>query len=135
MIRTLAVSCAPILVCSKDDRNAAAETASDEIAVGAGRALCEFSLLVSRLTHSDLSITAIDNALRGLHQKKQSFGEQKMSKSAKSKVGDLFATGSHQLHEQKFHKVCAAMEALVCGAGMVSTTKRRQFQVRLNRAR
>jgi len=58
-----------------------------------------------------------------------------MSKSAKAKVDDLLATESHQLPKQKIHKICAAMEALVYGAEKVSTTKRRQFQVRLNRAR
>jgi len=63
------------------------------------------------------------------------FREQKMSKSAKAKVDDLLARESHLFHEQKIHKIRAAMEALVYGAEMVSTTKRRQFQVRLNRAR
>jgi len=58
-----------------------------------------------------------------------------MLKSAKAKVDDLLATVSHQLREQKIHKIRAAMEALVYGAGNVSTTKCRLFQVRLNRAR
>jgi hypothetical protein len=58
-----------------------------------------------------------------------------MSKSAKAKVDDLLATESHQLREQKIHKIRAAIEALVYGAEKVSSTKRRQFQVRLNRAR
>jgi len=40
MIRTLAVNCAPMLDCSKDDRKTAAETASDEMAIGAVRTLC-----------------------------------------------------------------------------------------------
>jgi hypothetical protein len=57
-----------------------------------------------------------------------------MSKSAKAKVDDLLARESHLFREQKIHKISAAMEALVYGAEMVSTTKRRQFQVRLNRA-
>jgi len=47
MIRTLALNCAPILDCSKDDGKTAAETASDEMAMGAVQALWEFSLLVS----------------------------------------------------------------------------------------
>ena len=58
-----------------------------------------------------------------------------MSKSAKATVDDLLASKSHQLCEQKIFKICAALEALVYGAETVSTTKRRQFQVRLNRAR
>jgi len=58
-----------------------------------------------------------------------------MSKSAKAKVDDLLATKSHELPKQKIHEICAAMEALVYGAKKVSTTKRRQFQVLLNRAR
>jgi hypothetical protein len=58
-----------------------------------------------------------------------------MSKSAKAKVDDLLVTESHQLREHKIHKIRAAMEALVYGAEKVSTTKRRLFQVRLNRAR
>jgi len=57
-----------------------------------------------------------------------------MSKSPKAKVDDLLATECHQLREQKIHKICAAMEALVYGAEKVSTTKHRLFQVRLNRA-
>jgi hypothetical protein len=58
-----------------------------------------------------------------------------MSKSAKAKIDDLLAKESHQLREQKIHKIRAAMEAVVYGAEKVSTTKRRQFQVRLTRAR
>jgi hypothetical protein len=58
-----------------------------------------------------------------------------MSKSAKAKLDDLLAKESHQLREQKIHKIRAAMEAVVYGAEKVATTKLRQFQVRLNRAR
>jgi len=134
MIRTLAVNCAPILVCSKDDGKTAAETASDEMVMGAVRGLCQFSLLVSQQNHSDLSLTALDDALKWFYQKKGIFRDQKMSKSAKAKVDDLLATESHQLREQKIHKIRAAMEALVYGAEKVSSTKRSQFQVRLNRA-
>jgi len=63
MIRSLAVNCAPILDCCKDDGKTPAETASDEMVMGAVRALCEFSLLVSQQNHSDLSLTALDDAL------------------------------------------------------------------------
>jgi len=58
-----------------------------------------------------------------------------MSKSATAKVDDMVAKESHQLCEQKIHKIRAPIEALVYGAEKVSSTKRRQFQVRLNRAR
>jgi len=95
MIRTLAVNCAPILDCSKDDGKTAVENASDEMVMGAVRALCEFSLLVSQQNHSDLSLKALDDALKRFYQKKGIFREQKMSKSAKAKVDDLFATESH----------------------------------------
>jgi len=135
MIRTLAVNCASILVCSPDDRKTAAETASDEMVMGAVRALCEFSLLVSQHNHSYLSLKALDDALKRFYQKKGIFREQKMSESAKAKLDYLVAKESHQLREQKIHKICAAMEAVVYGAEKVSTTKRRQFQVRLNRTR
>jgi len=63
MIRSLAVNCAPILDCCKDDGKTPAETASDEMVMGAVWALCEFSLLVSQQNHSDLSLTALDDAL------------------------------------------------------------------------
>ena len=50
-------------------------------------------------------------------------------------MDELLARGSHMLHEQKIHKLRASMELQVYGAEMVTTTQRRQFQVRLNRAR
>jgi hypothetical protein len=58
-----------------------------------------------------------------------------MSMSVKAKVVDLLASESHQLREQKIYKIRAALDVLVYGAEKVSTTKCRQFQVRLNRAR
>jgi hypothetical protein len=58
-----------------------------------------------------------------------------MSMSAKANVGDLLANESHHLREQKIHKIRAVMVAVVYGAEIVFTTERRQFQVRLNRAR
>jgi len=97
MIRTLAVNCARILVCSTDDRKTAAETASDEMVIGAVRALCEFPLLVSQQHHSDLSLKALDDALKRFCQKKGIFREQKMSKSVKANVDDLLVSESHQL--------------------------------------
>jgi len=73
MIRTLAVNCTPILDCSRDDGKTPAETASDEMVMGAVRALCEFSLLVSQQNHSDLSLTALDDALKQFYKKKGAF--------------------------------------------------------------
>jgi len=103
--------------------------------MGVVQALCEFSLLVSQQNHLNLSPKALDDALKRFYQKKSIFRKQKMSKSAKAKVDDLLTKDSHQLHKQKIHKIHAAMEAVVYGAKKVSTTKRRQFQVCLNRAR
>ena len=64
MVRTLAVNYAPILDCSKDDGKTLAETASDKMVIGAVRAICEFSLLVSQQNRSDLSLTALDDVLK-----------------------------------------------------------------------
>ena len=87
------------------------------------QALCEFSLLVSQQNHSDLSLKALDDAMMQFYQKKGICRKQKTSKSAYAKVDDLVATESYQLHEQKIHKICASMEALVHGAEKVSSTK------------
>jgi hypothetical protein len=73
MIRTLAVNCAPILVCSKDDGKTAAETASDEMVMGAVRSFCAFSLLVNQQNHSDLSLAALGDALKRFYLKKGIF--------------------------------------------------------------
>ena len=58
-----------------------------------------------------------------------------MLKSTNAKVDDLLATESHLLREQKIYKIRAAMEVLVYVADKVSSTKWRQFQIHLNRAR
>jgi len=128
------MNCAPILDCSKDDGKTAAENASDEMVMGGVWALCEFSLLVSQQNHSGLSLKALDDALKRFYQKKDILWEQRMSKCANAKVGDLLAMESHQLRKQKIHKIRAVMEALVYGAEMVSKTKLWHFQVLLNRA-
>jgi len=101
--------------------------------MGAVQPLCEFSLLVSQQNHLYLSLKALDNALKRFYTK-GIFREQRMSKSAKAKVDDMLAGESRLLREQKIHKIRAAMEAVVYGDEKVSTTKRRQFQVCLNRA-
>jgi hypothetical protein len=69
MIRTLAVNCAPILDCSKDDGKTAAENAFDEMVRGEVRALRAFSLLVSQTNHSELSLKALDDGLKRFYQK------------------------------------------------------------------
>ena len=69
MIRSLAVNCPPLLVCSKDDRKAVAQTAFDEMVMGAARSLCQFTLLVSQQNHSDLSLKALDDALNWFYKK------------------------------------------------------------------
>jgi len=63
------------------------------------------------------------------------FEDRKCRSLQTGNVDNLLATESNQLRKQKIHKIFASMEALVDGAGKVSPTKRRQFQVRLNRAR
>ena len=70
MISTLGVNCAPILDCSQDAGITAAETASDKMVMGAVQALCEFSLLVSKQNHSDISLAALNNALKRSYKMK-----------------------------------------------------------------
>jgi hypothetical protein len=134
MIKTLAVNCAPILVSSKEYGKAAEVTASDEMIMGAVLSLCEFSQLASQQNHSDLFIKALDDALKRLYKEEGISQEQNMTKSVQAKVDNLLAMECYQLHEQKVHKIRAAMVALVYGAMKVSSTKCRQFQVRQNRA-
>ena len=57
-----------------------------------------------------------------------------MSKSAKAQVDELLVRASHQLRVQKVHKIHPAMKVQMYVAEKIRTTKRRQFQVRLNRA-
>jgi hypothetical protein len=102
--------------------------------IGAVLALCEFSLLVSQQHHSDLSLKALEDALKRFYMTQAVFHEQKISKSAKATMDDQLARESDLLHEHNIHKILAAIEAVVYGAEKVSTTKGRQFQVRLNRA-
>jgi len=97
MIRSLAVNCAPILDCSQDAGKTAAETASSEMVMAAVRVLCEFSLLVSQQNHSDLSLAALDNALKRFYKNKGAFRDQKMLKSANAKVDELLTTESYHL--------------------------------------
>jgi hypothetical protein len=64
MIRTQAVLCASVLLCSKNDGQTAAETASDETVMGAMQPVCEFSLHDCQRNHLDLSLKALDDALK-----------------------------------------------------------------------
>jgi len=123
MLRTLAVNCAAILDCAQHVGNPAAETASNEMVMGAVWALCEYSLLVSQQNHSELSLAALDNAVRQFYKNKGSSRAQKMFKSAKAKVDELLARESHYLREQKIHKICAAMAIQLYGAEEVTTSK------------
>jgi len=61
--------------------------------------------------------------------------EQRMSKLAKAKLDDQLAMESRQFREQKIYNNHAGMEAIVYRVEKVRKTKRRKFQVRLNRAR
>jgi len=97
MNETLVVYCTPILDCPKDDGNTAAETTSDKMVVGAVRALGESSLLVSKQNHSNLFLTALDDALKGSFNKMGDFCELNMLKSVKAKVDEQLARESHQL--------------------------------------
>jgi hypothetical protein len=135
IIRTLAVNCAPILYYSKDDGKTPAETASDEMALGAVHTLCESPLLVSQQNHSDLSLTALDNALKRFSKKMGFFQDKQMSKSMKVKVDEQFATKSNQLQEQMIHTIRTSLEVLVYRPEKVTTSKQRQFQVHLTSAR
>jgi len=73
--------------------------ASDDMVMGAMRALCAFSLHESQQNHSDLSLKAVDDALMRFYWKKGIFRDQKMSKSAKATVNELLASESLQLRE------------------------------------
>jgi hypothetical protein len=61
MITTQAINSAPNIVCCTDDAKTAAETASVEIVMGAVRALCEFTLLVSQQNYLNLSLKALND--------------------------------------------------------------------------
>jgi len=100
-----------------------AETASDEMVMGAVWALCEFSRHVSQQNHSDLSLTALDDALKRFFKKMDAFRDENMSKSAKAKVDELLARESDRLQEQKINKIRAAMDVQLYGAEKLPTSK------------
>jgi len=90
-----------------------AETAYDEMAMGVVRVLCEFSLFISQQNHSDLFLTALDDALKWWYKKMCAIQQQHVSKSAKARVEELLARESHQLQAQNIDKTPAAMEVQV----------------------
>lgn len=69
IIITLAVNCAPSLDCANKDGKPAVGTASDDMVMGAVRALCEYPVLDSQPNHSDCSLTALDVVLKQVDQK------------------------------------------------------------------
>jgi hypothetical protein len=73
IIRTQAVNHASIHDCSQDAGKTAVDAASDGMVMGAMRVFCEFSLLVGQQNHSDLSLKALDDALKRLDQMKGVF--------------------------------------------------------------
>jgi len=133
MMRTLPVNCAPFVAHFNDDGKPVAETASNEMGMRAVWGLCEFSLLVSQQTHSDQSLTAPDDALKQFYKKNPSVLEQKMWKSANTKVDKLLATESHLLWELKIDKIRDAIQVQVFRAEKVTTPTQSQFLVHLNR--
>jgi len=56
-----------------DDGKTPMETAGDALVIGAVWALCELSLHVRQQNHSDLSLTAPDNAQKRFYKKKGAF--------------------------------------------------------------
>jgi len=96
------VNCTPNLDCSKDEGKSLAEKASDEMVLEAVQALGEFSPIVSQPNHSDLSLTALDDALKRFYINKSVFQDQKMLKAAKAKVNEQLAGESPQLRERTF---------------------------------
>jgi len=82
IIRLQAVNYTSILINSNDDRESAAETPSDEMIMGVVHTQCEFSLLVSQPTHSDLSLKELYSTLKQFCQNERVYQEQKLLKSA-----------------------------------------------------
>ena len=101
---------------------------------GSSAAITAFSLFVSQQSHSDLSLTALDDALMQRYTKNGAFQEQKISRLAKVKVHEQLARQSHQLLAEKIEKICFAMEVPVDRAEKVTTISGRQYHVHLNRA-
>jgi hypothetical protein len=110
------------------------ETASCEMVMGAVQTFCVFSLLVSQQNHLDPSLQALGDGLKRFAQVKGIVQKQQKLKSSKAKVNDHLALESHQLHEKRYIRLVTAMETIVYGVEMVSTTKGGQVQVHLNRA-
>ena len=98
------------------------------------RALCEFSLLVSQQTQSDLSLTALHDALKRFYKNEDAFRNQTMLKSGKAIVEKQLTREPDQLRQQNIHQMHTSMEVPVYGPEKFTPTKRREFQVHQNRA-
>jgi len=98
------------------------------------QALCEFSVLVSQQNHSDLSLTALEEALKQFYKKTGAFQKQKLLKTMKAIEDTQLGRQSCELWEHKIHEIGAAMEVQVYRAEKVTRTKQMQFEVHLNRA-
>jgi len=134
MIPMLAVNDTPILVRSNDNSRAAAETDSDVIVMWAEWVICEISDYNSNQNHSDLVLTATDNALRELNNRKGDFQVQKMKFSVKAWVDNPVAAESPQVSLQNICKIHPAMEIDVYGAETITKTKLMQCTMSQNNA-
>ena len=132
MVRTLAVNCATILAGSMNDGTNADKISSVEEVMGTVRALCEFCLLVSQRSHSDLSLTALDDALKPFYSLKGVFRKQKMSKTTETKVMNEVRRECVKIRKQKIDKIRVAVETEVYGAHKINAAKRKRFQARLD---
>jgi len=121
MIRTLAVSCSPILFSSKDDGKTLLETASDEVVMDDVCVSSKFCLLLSLQNHWDLFLKALDDALKQFNCSNCIFQVKKMPKSAKAKVDDLLARECQQLCKHQIRKIHAVVGVLIFGTKQVST--------------
>lgn len=81
---------------SMDGEITAAESATDEKAIGEVWEFCEFSLLHTEHNQSYLSLTALDNTLKWFCKMKGAFQEQKMLKAVKVKEDKQLARKYHQ---------------------------------------
>jgi len=69
------VNCTVLLNCTRDNGNTAGEKGSEDMVLGAVRALCQFSLLVSQQDDPYLTLTAEDYAQKRFYKKLDAFKE------------------------------------------------------------
>lgn len=132
MIRTPVEICAETLVRLKDNGKTAAETANDEIVIGALYVLSEFFRLVSQQYHSK-QLLPYNMLYQSNVPRRRAFLRTGMLKSAKAKANTLLATEFHQLRERHIDTLCAALAVHVHGTEKINRSKYRQFQVHLYR--